>query len=567
MSGILYCGDNLEVLAEYIPPESVDLIYLDPPFNSQRTYNIVYKGSAAQTEAFKDYWSWADAAQDYARLVESAATPRKLRPMLQSLHELLIDDDADLLAYITMMAARLVALHKVLKPTGSLYLHCDPTASHYLKVTLDAIFGSDRLLNEVIWQRTSAHNDPSRYGRVHDVLLFYTKSEKRVWNQQFDPPDEAYFGAHDFEKDADGRLYRKRDLTAPAHGDSASGQYTWNGKRPPAGRMWSYTRENMERLEAEGRIAYTRTGTPRLKIYLENLNGVPYQDVWARPDLWLNSASAERLGYPTQKPIALMNRIIKTSSNAGDLVLDPFCGCGTTIEASERLGRRWIGIDIARKAIEVIEGRFDKTGLRAPEVQWHPKDVDAARALAQRDKRQFEEWALRKVRATRRRKKDRGIDGESTFRDGDGRSRHVLVSVKGGSMNPAMVRDLRGTLERERADIGVLVSMLTPSKEMRFEATRAGHLSVSDGEGPIPRLQLVTVEQIFDGKVPIRCPGQNVTEMPRGVPAGRGEQLELGLDNRVKSSPRLKAATPGPAKASPKPKVDADRRTASSRHK
>jgi hypothetical protein len=271
-------------------------------------------------------------------------------------------------------------------------------------------------------------------------------------------------------------------------------------------------------------------------MYLDECEGVPVQDVWT--DINLASSSKERIGYPTQKPVALLERIVAASSKPGDLVLDPFCGCGTTIEACERLGRRWIGIDVARKAVEVIEERFARLQMDTPVVVWHPVGVEAASALAERDKRQFEEWALRKTRSARRRKKDRGIDGEAVFRDSEGKTWHALVSVKGGSMNPAMVRDLRGTLERERAAVGVLVSMLEPSKEMKLEATRAGHLAISDSEGPIPRLQLVTIEQIFTGKIPIRCPGVNVTEMPRAsVPQGKGEQLDLGLDTRTGSSP------------------------------
>jgi adenine specific DNA methylase Mod len=252
-----------------------------------------------------------------------------------------------------MMAPRLIELKRVLKPSGSLYLHCDPTSSHYLKMLLDAVFWPDGFRNEIAWQRTSAHNDPSRYGRVHDVLLYYTKSGAPTWNQQFQPPDERYYASHDFERDDKGRLYRKRDLTAPAHGRE-SGQYDWRGKKPPAGRMWSYTKENMERLEQEGRVVYTRTGMPRLKIYAEDLKGVPSQDVWTSSKLWLNAAADERLGYQTQKPEALLDLIIQTSSNKGEIILDPFCGCGTTIASAHRLQRRWLGIDITYAAISVI---------------------------------------------------------------------------------------------------------------------------------------------------------------------------------------------------------------------
>jgi hypothetical protein len=264
-------------------------------------------------------------------------------------------------------------------------------------------------------------------------------------------------------------------------------------------------------------------------------------DVWTDIDR-INQTAKERVGYPTQKPLALLRRIVEASSKPGDVVLDPFCGCGTTIEACERLGRRWIGIDIARKAVEVTEERFKRLGLDMPVVEWHPPDVQAAAALAARDPHKFEEWARRMIRAVRRRKRDRGIDGEAFFRDSAGAITHALVSVKGGKLNPAMVRELRGTMERERVPIGVLVSLHEPSKEMRLEATHAGYLKLSDAEGPIPRLQLVTAERLFSELPPVRAPGVNVTEMPRPTllidDAAQHQQLAFDLDE---PKPRLRA--------------------------
>ena len=283
---VIYCGDNLDQLKK-LPDGCVDLIYIDPPFNSNRNYEVFW-GETKEKRAFED---------------RHASTQ----------------------AYIEFMRPRCVELHRVLKKTGSFYYHCDWHASHYVKVMLDQIFGENSFINEIIWQRTSAHNDPRQYGRIHDTLLFYSVGVGWTWNQQYDPIDDAFFGAHDFEKDAQGGSYRKRDLTAPSH-KTSSGQYEWKGKRPPKGRMWSYTEEKMRELEKQGRIAYTKTGMPRLKIYVEDLKGVPLQSVWSRPDLWLNSASKERLGYPTQKPLALLERVIKTSSNENDIVLDAFCG-------------------------------------------------------------------------------------------------------------------------------------------------------------------------------------------------------------------------------------------------
>lgn len=499
------------------------------PFNSQRTYNIVYKDSHAQEEAFKDYWSWSESAGTYERLVTSGETPKALRSMLRALHDFLVDTDSDQLAYLTMMTARLLALHRVLKPTGSLYLHCDPTASHYLKMLLDAIFGGDRFLAELVWKRYGAHGNSTRYGAVHDVILFYGKGSAVTFNKQFVPYAEDYARDRFRHVDQNGRRYQEQNLSNPSSRPNLYYPYkASNGiTYYPHRNGWKCDLTRMKQLDAEGRLHFPKdpTGRLRMKMFLDECEGVPVQDVWT--DITLPSSSKERLGYPTQKPVALLERIVKASSNPGDLVLDPFCGCGTTIEACEMLGRRWIGIDIAHKAIDVIEGRFEKLGLDPPPVTWHPYDAQAARALVTRPKgkSQFEEWVRRKLRA-RKRKKDRGIDGEACFRDDDGKLWHVIVSVKGGKLKPGDLRDLRGTIEREGAAIGVLVSIETPKKEIGIEAARAGFVTASDAKGPIPRLQLIVVDEAFFERYPIRVPGRNVTEMPRP----EGAQLKLPLN-------------------------------------
>jgi site-specific DNA-methyltransferase (adenine-specific) len=537
MSGIFYCGDNLELLTvlDLVPAESVDLVYLDPPFNSQRTFNIVYKDSRAQAEAFKDHWSWEEAAPQYGRLLEATDTPPKLRTLLRGLHDLLIDEDSDLLAYLAMMAPRVFALHRVLKPSGSLYLHCDPTASHYLKLILDGVFGSGNCLSEVIWKRTHNHGDPSRtFGAITDTILFYGKGQPKTFNPQFRPFTSDYATKRFSGRDDDGRRWQSVTLASPNPRPNLHYPYkASNGVTyQPHANGWKCEIEKMRAMDRDCRLHFPakRGGQLRKKMYLDESPGVKIQNLW--DDIYpLNSQAEERVGYPTQKPLALLQRIIEASSEPGDLVLDPFCGCGTTIEACARLGRRWIGIDIARKAVEVTEARFKKLGLEAPEIEWYPPDLDAAQALAARSGIKFEEWVRRKIRAARRRKHDRGIDGESYFRDAENKLWHVLVSVKGGKLNPAMVRELRGTLEREHAAIGVLVTMNEPSKEMRLEATHAGFLKVSDAEGPIPRLQIVTAERLFSERPAIRAPGVNVTEMPKPVvPAEVPEQLALRLE-------------------------------------
>ncbi|MEX2430362.1 MAG: site-specific DNA-methyltransferase, partial [Dehalococcoidia bacterium] len=356
----LYFGDNLDILRGDVPDESVDLIYLDPPFNSNATYNVLFqeKGgerSAAQITAFDDTWHWG-MESEYAYSEVVTGGPKKLADLLQAMRQFLGQND--MMAYLTMMAQRMVELHRVLKPTGSIYLHCDPTASHYLKMLMDAVFGAVNFRNEIVWRRYGAHNDAgqgsTRFGRVHDILLLYGKGDSVTWNQLFKPLDAEYVEkTYRFVEEGTGRRFTTTPLTGPGGAEKGNPVYEWNGHT----RAWRYGRETMERLHKEGRLYYSGTGYPRQKLYVGESRGVPVQDIWDDISS-LSGAHSERLGYPTQKPEALLERIIKASSNEGDVVLDPFCGCGTAVAVAERFNRRWIGIDITHLAISLMKNRL-----------------------------------------------------------------------------------------------------------------------------------------------------------------------------------------------------------------
>lgn len=381
----LYYGDNLDILRKHIPDESVDLIYLDPPFNSNRSYNVLSKAkngedAQAQIQAFDDTWTWSHDSEAVFIALVTGGAPVKVAEALEAMRKLLGTNDV--LAYLVMMAARLVELRRVLKPTGSLFLHCDPTASHYLKVLMDAVFGIDQFRNEIIWKRTTAHNSARRFGPVHDDILFYSKTDRYVWNPQYESYSETYMDAKYRHRDSDGARYMLDNLTGPGVRTGPSGQ-PWKGFDPTLiGRHWQppsycYDRyeavtgqplsqfpflERLDRLEEIGLIEWPRKegGRPRYRRYLDHSAGLPAQDVVTDIDP-INARAAERLGYPTQKPIALLERIVSAASNPGDTVLDPFCGCGTTIDAAQKLDRRWLGIDITYLAIDLVDKRLRHT--------------------------------------------------------------------------------------------------------------------------------------------------------------------------------------------------------------
>jgi adenine specific DNA methylase Mod len=502
----LFFGDNLDVLRQHIKDESVDLVYLDPPFKSNQDYNVLFREqdgtrSASQLRAFEDTWRWDQAAAHaYEDVVERGG---KVSLAMQAFHRLL--GETDMLAYLSMMAPRLVELRRVLKSTGSIYLHCDPTASHYLKLLVDAVFGPVNFRNEIIWKRTSAHSSAKRYGPVHDVILFYSKSTVFTWNPQYEPYEESYLASHYRSKDEQDRAFTLSDLTAAGIRHGSSGE-SWRGFDPASkGNHWKFTRENLERLDTEGRIHWpSKGGWPRYRRYLDEVKGTPMQDVWTDIDP-LNSQAAERLGYPTQKPEALLERIIKSSSNEGETVLDPFCGCGTAVAAAQHLKRQWRGIDITYLATTLVKHRLqDIFGQEVSfQIIGEPTSLSDAGALADEDPYQFQIWALGLVGARPvelKKGADRGIDGRLFFHDEgkSGRTKQIILSVKSGGISVKDVRDLRGVIEREHAQMGVLISLREPTRPMRTEAASAGFYTSPWGRHA--RLQLLTIEELFEAK-------------------------------------------------------------------
>jgi site-specific DNA-methyltransferase (adenine-specific) len=512
----LYFGDNLDVL-RVIPAESVDLIYLDPPFNSKADYGVIYgtrRGgpSQAQAHAFKDMWTWGPDAQD--ALNQTAERHLEAGALLDSFQK--VFPASNMLAYLAMMGVRLIEMQRILKTTGSLYLHCDPTASHYLKILLDSIFGPKCFRNEIIWERFGSHNDPKRFGRVTDTILFYTKSETYT----FHPVKGEYSQDHLTKRfrytDKGGRKFWPNTMLAPG---GRGPLYEWNGHT----RNWRFTKENMKALDEKGDIYYSEKGMPYRKNYLDELSGQLVQNLWT--DIKMTKSGEERLGYSTQKPLALLKRIIAASSNKGDVVLDPFCGCGTAIEAAEELGRDWIGIDVTYLAIHVIEGRLIKAF--GPEIKeryklfGRPKDANDARALAARDWLEFQKWAVFELGGLPKDKPgaDGGIDGIIRYhRVGIEQPNRAFVSVKGGEhVGVDAIHKLKSVVQREKAEFGILVCLDGPTKAMEKEILSEGE--VGPPSRRVPKLQVVTVDQIFT-KHSVEIPGTlDPPEIARLAPA------------------------------------------------
>ena len=544
MDNVLYYGDNLDILRRYIKDESVDLIYLDPPFKSDQNYNVLFKEkdgtqAASQIQAFEDTWTWGqDDEEVYADLVTGGG---KVADVMQAFRTFL--GPCDMLAYVVMMAPRLVEMRRVLKSTGSIYLHCDSAASHYLKLLMDAIFGPSLFKNEIVWKRTSAHSSAKRYGPVHDVILFYSKTAAYTWNPHYLPFKESYVNSHYRSIDDRGRRYTLSDLTAAGTRNGSSGQ-PWRGYDPnEKGNHWKFKIETLDKLDKEGRIYWPRAGGwPRYIRYLDEMKGVPMQDVWVDLDP-VNAKAAERLGYPTQKPETLLERIVQASSNEGDVVLDPFCGCGTAVAVAERLKRRWIGIDITHLAMTLMKQRLkDAFGESVQfEVVGEPVSVPDAAALAASDPYQFQWWALGLVGARPVQGKkgaDKGIDGKIVFQgDGAGKFESVILSVKAGHVTANHVRDLRGVVEREKAAIGVLISMEDFTKPMQTEAVTAGFYESQMWNRKYPKIQLLTVAGLLAGKQidmpPVRQVGATFKKAPKAAQRGvETEELPLQGDSQ-----------------------------------
>jgi len=503
VNNVLYYGDNLDTLRRYIGDESVDLIYLDPPFNSNATYNILFKerngsDSAAQIQAFEDTWHWDEGAE--RTFAEVMDTGGKVSELLRALRQFLGTND--MFAYLTMMAPRLVELKRVLRPTGSIYLHCDPTASHYLRFLMDSVFGTENYRNEITWKRFNFHADAKRFGRVSDRILFYTRGGDFLFNRLRVPFSKAYVSSKFVHTDPDGRKFRLDNLNPPA---GRGPVYEFHGIT----RAWRYTKEKMLALEAEGRI-YAGSTVPQLKRYLDELPGQAVHDVWT--DIApINPQAKERLDYPTQKPEALLERIIKTSSNEGDIVLDPFCGCGTTVAVAEKLKRKWIGMDITYPAIALIRGRLrsahggdfdiDKTYS----VIGSPTTVPDAQQLAIEKPFQFQSWAIDLVPGawvSPKKSRDRAIDGVAYF-DKTGKNKRdgtIYFSVKSGAhVGVTDVRELTSAVTRDKADIGVLISLHKPSSDAMKEAVEMGFFE-APSVGRYRKIQIITIAELLEGK-------------------------------------------------------------------
>ena len=587
---LLCYGDNLVFLSDpdLFPNESVDLIYLDPPFNSQQSYNVLFKEAtgapeAAQIKAFEDTWNWdMEANKALTRILQDKVVPPALADLMKTFINFL--RPSPMMAYLVQMAIRLVHMHRVLKPTGSLYLHCDPTASHYLKLVLDAIFGARNFLNEIVWKRSSAHSDTRqgmrRCGRVHDVILFYAKSPGYTWNPQYSAYTDDYTESEYRHVFSNGRGYKETDVTAAKPGGET--EYDWHVKRrrrrgarweadldeeylhpkkgweytavrPYRGRFWAYSKTNLIKFARDGRLVHRKTGMPRLIQFLDDMPGVSVQDMWQDIP---PAIGREDMGYPTQKPLELLKRIVSLSSHPGDVVLDPFCGCGTTIDAVETLNReassganpqsailpavagrnpqlcrRWIGIDVTHLSINLIKHRLTRF-VPPPEydVIGEPASSAGAAKLAQEDPYQFQFWALgligaRPIGGRKKKGADLGIDGVRYFQDeqknGAWVAKRMLVQVKGGHVSPAQVRDFVGTLAREKAELGVFITLQEPMAPMRTEAAAAGMYTSPWDNQAYPKVQLLTIEELL--KDPHR-PNPACLQLPGGR-AGAGLTL------------------------------------------
>lgn len=540
-SNTLFYGDNLDILRQHVPDETVDLVYLDPPFNSNATYNVLFKSptgeqSEAQIEAFDDTWHWnVSAERAFDDVIQSGNSDAA--NVLIAMRSFLGEND--MMAYLAMMAARLIELHRVLKSTGSLYLHCDPTASHYLKILMDSIFGADRFINEIIWKRYGAHNNQGQgskhYGRVSDTLLFYSKSKNRTWNQLYTPQTDEYIEQRFTYTHSDGRRYTDTPLTGPGGAEKGNPVYEWNGHT----RAWRISKQTMQELHDADLLHYTKTGYVRGKLFLDQGKGVPVQSLWT--DIApLAGRMPERLDYPTQKPVALLERILGASSNPGDVVLDPFCGCGTTIHAAQKMDRRWLGIDVTHLAVGLIQRRLkDAFPTAKYDVVGVPKDFGSAAALALSDKYEFQKWALAMVEAQPykggKKGADGGVDGYIYFKPDGKLTEKAIVSIKGGAhVSDTMVKDLITTVDHEKAKMGIFVTLTPPTKPMIARAAAAGFYKPG-GEfaklsgADYPKIQILTVSDLFDGKRP-KMPWVDASAFKKSkVEQGEKEQGALDL--------------------------------------
>jgi DNA modification methylase len=548
MPNTLYYGDNLEVLRKYIRDETVDLCYIDPPFNSKRNYNQIYdkvgSGDRAQAQAFIDTWLWdvyaLEGFQEILSNHENRFRPSTIE-LIKGLHRVL--GEGSLLAYIISMTLRITEIHRVLKPEGGFYLHCDSNASHYLKVALDSIFGTENYRNEIIWRRAATIKGNSgqgskRFDSNTDTILFYRKSERNTFNPIFREYSEEYLDKfYKYVEPETGKQYRLISMIGPGGAAKGNPQYEVMGVT----KYWRYSREKMQELIDAGLVVQTKPGNvPVRKQYLEDGKGVAVQSLWDDIDA-LGPSSNERLGYPTQKPEALLERIILASTNPDSVVLDAYCGCGTTVSVAERLGRRWIGIDITYQSIAIVlnrlEGQFGKAAVQNILLNGIPRDMEAARALAKkrddRLRKEFEKWAILTYtnnRALIHEKKgaDAGIDGIAYFQTSHADNASIIFQVKSGGVGRGDIAALRGDMERERAAMATFISLESPTKPMLEEARAAGlyHHALMDRH--YPRIQTVTVQDIVEREKRLDIP-MSLAVLRAAEQAQRGGQLAFSL--------------------------------------
>jgi len=538
-TNVLYYGDNLEILRKYIPDNSIDLIYLDPPFNSKKDYNILFKEnggveSEAQIKAFTDTWHWTQTAENtYHDIVTNG--PLKVGQLIGALHDAIGQNDV--MAYLVMMTTRLIELHRVLKLTGALYLHCDPTASHYLKLVLDQIFGPANFRNEIVWRRSQTRSSISRiFKRAHDVIFVYSKAPDYYFQIQYKGLSETSLKL--YSKKDDKGLYQPVPLLVSGKRKGDTGK-PWRGIDPnlqgKGGCHWITIPSKLDEYDRKGLIEWPikAGGLPRLKYYLEDNKGVPVTDFWDDIDL-IQSSSNEALGYETQKPLALLERIIKASSNEGDVVLDPFCGCGTALIAAQKLNRRWIGIDITHLAITLMRNRLRDSfpGIQF-EVIGEPVDLASAKALARQDRYQFQWWALGLIKARplgdKKKGADKGIDGLIQFIDDpSGKAKRAVVQVKSGHVGVNAVRELKAVAAHDA--LGIFITLEPPTGPMQTEAISAEFYHSPGWDKDYPKIQILTIEELLHGKT-VDMPPQTQTNVtfakaPK-VSQKEGEQLTM----------------------------------------
>lgn len=544
---VLFYGDNLDILRRFIPDESIDLIYLDPPFNSKADYNILFKEStgeesAAQIRAFTDFWHWDAAARQTHDYLVGNEVDNRVATVADSLYRLLGKND--MTAYLFMMTVRLVELRRVLKPTGSLYLHCDPTASHYLKLTLDSVFGERNFAGEIVWQRTNNRSTTGNWPSIHDTLLYYRKTAEAKFKTTKVPADTRKL-PHTLVTGSNGKKYQTYELTAPGVTKEGESGRPWRGFDPSTmGRHWANDTETRDNWDAQGLIHWPKDGGfPRRRDaepFDESSRKVTVGDVWTDIDR-LNQTAKERLGYPTQKPTQLLERVIEASTDPDDWVLDPFCGCGTAIDAAEKLHRHWIGIDITYLAVNVIKRRMHEAYPRARfRIEGEPQELEAAQALA-KDRYQFQWWALSLINARPvgsstgsregRKGADEGVDGWLRFNDANGRAERIVVQVKSGHVGVKDIRELRDVVSRQRAAMGIFITLEEPTSEMVKEERATEPFKHPTWHHEYPAIQILTVKDLLRGKVPDIPPTINPyqeAQVAKKRPEGRNETLSFG---------------------------------------